>query len=345
MKREKNIKQHYIPQLYLRNFTNSEGYLNVYDIENDKEFLVKPSKVAYERYYHDVNTKIIEDILEIQVNNEDFVDEKIRILHEEKVSKSLKYLDGLIKNFNSKIEKGLYIDTKYIKEIIEFVILHAIRTSRFRKRLGYMSVAFYMKFDIDLEKYDLSEGDLVPIIHNLIIYGVIKYFEGKYDELPKKYKDFFDHFIEEQVGLYNQLLECSVLIIKNLSEIPFGTTKNPIRMSFKMDRFSYSKGLVFNMKNNDRVFDIGNNNQIERVFVPLSSNLGIYFFDSEFQIPKEFHGKQIGIVRKWNQDIIESLNISLAAIDNTQFYSSKKLSKLIKDAKINKNPNLCNLRF
>ena len=54
MKKE-NItkKQHYIPRFYLERFTDNDGYLYIYDIENNHPFRTVPEKFGYERYLYE----------------------------------------------------------------------------------------------------------------------------------------------------------------------------------------------------------------------------------------------------------------------------------------------------
>jgi hypothetical protein len=208
-----------------------------------------------------------------------------------------------------------------------------------------MEESFCFKFNIDLEKYAVKESEILPAIHNLILYGLVKWFESEFDSLPTRYKDFFKHFITEQIEMYYQLVESSVLVFKNESDIPFCTTKNPIKIDFDMESYSPFKALLVPSKEGQRAIDLGNNNIIERLFIPLSSEIGIYFFLEKRARQIDYLGKNIGIVKNWNKDIIESLNVSMASKDEDPIYSSKSMSNLIRKAKEEKKINSCNLRF
>lgn len=51
------IKQHIIPQFYLKYFSNTQGYLEVYDSEQDKFFEPqKPSNTGYEKHAYTIET-------------------------------------------------------------------------------------------------------------------------------------------------------------------------------------------------------------------------------------------------------------------------------------------------
>lgn len=52
---EKDItkKQHYIPQFYLKRFTDESGYLHIYDFDKQRYFKSVPKEFGYERYLYE----------------------------------------------------------------------------------------------------------------------------------------------------------------------------------------------------------------------------------------------------------------------------------------------------
>ncbi|MCK5061629.1 DUF4238 domain-containing protein [Candidatus Parcubacteria bacterium] len=54
---QKTIKQHFVPQFYLKNFANDEGFVNVLDLKNRR--LAKPrpyGSVCYDKYFYGIYT-------------------------------------------------------------------------------------------------------------------------------------------------------------------------------------------------------------------------------------------------------------------------------------------------
>lgn len=66
------IKQHYVPKVYLKYFTNEDGYLNIYDLKKDQIRKQTPKKTALVRHFYTVdvdgkNDYTIENIMAREV--------------------------------------------------------------------------------------------------------------------------------------------------------------------------------------------------------------------------------------------------------------------------------------
>ena len=62
-----NINQHYVPQYYLKNFSNN-GHIHIYDLKEKKSFTNSISNVAFKKKFYNVDPNFFNKIIE----NEEF---------------------------------------------------------------------------------------------------------------------------------------------------------------------------------------------------------------------------------------------------------------------------------
>ena len=65
---QKTVKEHYVPQLYLRNFADANGLLHIYDFKRNKYFTQSPKNICYENNLYETkwenaNSKLGEFVL------------------------------------------------------------------------------------------------------------------------------------------------------------------------------------------------------------------------------------------------------------------------------------------
>lgn len=60
----KKKDQHYVPQMYLRRFTDSHNQVYVYDLEKKRGYRNLPRKFAFEKYFYDLDPSSTYEILE-----------------------------------------------------------------------------------------------------------------------------------------------------------------------------------------------------------------------------------------------------------------------------------------
>lgn len=74
MEKKKTVKEHYVPQFYLKNFTDNKGFLHVYDLEKNKYFSAKPESICfeknlYETMWENANPKLGKFVLQNNIEN------------------------------------------------------------------------------------------------------------------------------------------------------------------------------------------------------------------------------------------------------------------------------------
>ena len=164
-KREKNIKQHYVPKFYLRNFTNSKGKLVVYDSIRENTYVTTPAKECYSDYFYDLDLTIFEKFIDSNQNYEELVDDKIRTLNEEVSAILINFLKE-IKNHDTNFN----FPREQRDKLFNFIVLQILRTPFYRDRLHYLNVPFCIKTGLSS---DLGDEKTQDLIHNLLIYGVL----------------------------------------------------------------------------------------------------------------------------------------------------------------------------
>ncbi|WP_240416691.1 DUF4238 domain-containing protein [Paenibacillus periandrae] len=126
----KVTNQHYVPQNYLMNFTNSKGHLYVFDKTTKKSpFPTSPRNVASERYFYDIDPEVLEHI------PDDFDEQFI----EKNFSKMEGELNNLIKNIklrysmgmNSLYQSAIVTDEERVSFSIQ-ISMQMLRTADFR---------------------------------------------------------------------------------------------------------------------------------------------------------------------------------------------------------------------
>jgi hypothetical protein len=345
MIRKENVKQHYIPQLYLRKFTNSDGFLTVYDINRKNEYVVRPAKESYEEFYHDIDPILFEKVFGSADVNVQFIDNFIRTEHEEKIASSLRNLEELLESMMSEGLQGINIDNEDIRKLAEFIVIHIVRTPDYRERLNYLCVSFCLYYKLDLEKNNIEEDIVLQTIHNFLIYGLVAVLENKQEILPDKYFRFFGHYLDELIGMYEQLLDSIRLILVNDSDIPFCTSSMPIIVKYNPLTYSPMKTLFTPIGEDHPVVDFGNNNEIQRVFIPLSCRFGIYFFEKSYAKTIGYSKSSIGIIRDWNKDISMNLNIANAIQSDGKVYGSVSIRESVEGALSKRENIVVSLRF
>ena len=46
-------KEHFVPQFYLKNFANTNGFLDIYDCNTSKFKEIQPNNICYENYLYE----------------------------------------------------------------------------------------------------------------------------------------------------------------------------------------------------------------------------------------------------------------------------------------------------
>jgi hypothetical protein len=335
-KRKENINQHYVPQFYLRNFTNEKGKIHVYDINRGNKYVTTPKNESYIAYFYDINPTILKQFSNYTENYTELIDDNIRVLNESVSSILFNYLKdevGQEMNFNfPRAER---------EKLYDFIILQIIRTPFYRDRLEYLISAFTLQTDIN----NSNDLELLKTIHNLFILGII---EKLYDldfKLNKKYHIFFDHLISETLNNHTQLSNAGKILLVNKSKDSFICANTPLSIRWKPDFFANHKALVAIPNSDIPVRDIGNNIEFLSIHLPISSKLSIFIFDKTLNTNLSQMNQGVGKIEEWNSDLLLNLNyISLMECSDKIYSRQDNFDKLIEMFSNKQNPRL-NFRF
>ena len=182
--------QHYVPRVYLKNFSNSKGnrnYIWVFDKKTDNIFQTNVKDIAFEEEFYD---KI----------EEDQVTEKSLREIENKFDKAIKTL------IDKKDMAGLSDDD--FENLLDFIVVQMLRTKESRIEFEQAAQQF-------LDKYDKELSDkLRKEVHETL----------EKDSLRKMHKQL----IGEKEIFKDIIRKMKWILIINKSIFPFWTSDNPV---------------------------------------------------------------------------------------------------------------------
>ena len=332
--RKENIRQHYIPQLYLRNFADNKGFLYVYNYITEKEYKKRTQNESLIKYYHDVNIDLFNGIIKQKITEKQHVDDEIRKSHENAVAKVIK---KLLDKFNVEdFEKVDFIDTSDVdfEKIIDFILIHFIRTPEYRDKIEYLCVGVFRYFNIEIDDLNITENEIIATIHNLVIFGLLCRLNNKQHLTGDKFENYFGQLIDELIILRNQLLDSDLKVFINQTNVPFMTSSSPINCTFEYNPESVVRCFVAPM-DGEKAFDTGEASRIEKVHLPLSSNVALMLLDKDFAKQKKTGPSGIKVIDDTLIDIVYNLNLSLASRSPDKIYCCNnefnELKKMIKN--------------
>jgi len=206
--------QHYVPRFYLKNFTNSDNKIFVYDKSTDKVFQTAVENIACENYFYD------SDRLETEFQEEQFL-EKFYSSFESEFAPF--YLDFITKVESKEKDK---ISEKDKKVFSNFLVLQIDRTKEHRE----MSCQSYSVMKEQLIEKGFTKQQLIdfgfelenPDPKDLHIESIL---------LGDKMRDTLTEILEKHIWI----------LVENNTKQPFFTSDNPIAKiaNIKDEYFSY----------------------------------------------------------------------------------------------------------
>ena len=135
MKKDMTKKQHYIPQFYLRRFTDEKGFLHIYDFNKQRYFKTAPKDFGYENYLY-----------ETPLSKPDIIGEKF--LLENHIEDIFAKYEGEFDTFLKKLDK---ICTPYQRKGV--LILHDDEKNVLRRFIANM----FFRNPITMERMNLNK--------------------------------------------------------------------------------------------------------------------------------------------------------------------------------------------
>lgn len=311
--RKQNIKQHYVPQFYLRNFVEKNGSINVFDVNRENNYKTSPRNECYEKLLYDLNPEILNRFSDNANHYEEIVDDKIRVLNEEVSSILINSLDKAIST-----EKGFEFIRSDREKLYDFIVIQTFRTPFYRERLSYLCFSFALRTEIDF----LDEKELLDLIHNLLLFGVVEKLYDLNFKLNKMYHLFFDHLIDEILSLKLQLRDAQKLFLLNKSTEKFITSNTPVNIRWKPDFLANRKMLMTPIDEEKPIIDFGNYLEFMTIHLPMSSDFSIFIFNKNVDNNLSEMKQAIGIIRDYNSDLAFNLNYSTFLKSSDKVFSS-----------------------
>lgn len=217
-------KQHYVPQTYLRNFTDQSGYIQVYDKNMDQYFKQTPANAGYSKHFYTVDIN----------GDNDFFIEKLLAEH----------VDSLLSPIIRKIEEGELITDQDKKDIAIFLTFQHLRTPAQRKNYNNMVDQFYKKVNKILFSMKKVNGKLEYSDEEISqIENIFKNEEYKVIVPKEQSLAFMLDFSEE---MSRMLANHNIIILEASQKSEFITSDNPYCMVKEKWSLEYSGYGVIN---------------------------------------------------------------------------------------------------
>lgn len=136
------VKQHYVPQTYLRNFTDSSGFIHTYRHENKKFIKQTPKNTAFQKNFYTIENE----------GNKDYTIEKILAEN----------VDNLYNPLINKISRNEQLTAQERYDLSLFITIQYLRTPHQRETLNDTTADLYKHIAGMTLNYGASQGDLDP---------------------------------------------------------------------------------------------------------------------------------------------------------------------------------------
>lgn len=317
-KRSTNINQHYVPQFYLRNFTNGNGKIYVYDINRNNQYITTPAKECYSKYFYDIETEYLSMFCDSDNISAEVVDNYIRILNENVSAVMLNFLHKM-DACNKTDNVNFHFPHEEKNKLFDFILIQIIRTPVYRNKLNYLTLPFSIKTGLS---YEIEEEKIQSLIHNFLTLGLLVKIYNIDIELNSLFFQIFGHLINELLNIKKQLESSGIFFLINRSEKDFVCSSNPINLNWKTNPFNNFKALITPMIEGIPMFDIGYDIEFSTVYLPISSKLAVFIFDKEDNLPIIPMNHKIGIIEDWNSDLLLNLNYSTMIKSDCKIFSA-----------------------
>ena len=212
-----NINQHYVPQYYLKNFSN-DGHIHIYDLKDKKSFTNSISNVAFKKYFYNVDTNFFNKIIENETfGEEDFIDKLIN-KHNESI------LATFFDSFNPTRERIIKNDNREtisvidFHSLVDFILVQTYRNPKLQLFFERIQEQINKNKEIsDLKLDKIGRGIVILLLLNELHYG-------RKTQIKKEIVEVFNPIIEE-IRTWKELVTNSYKYVYwNLTDIDFLTS-------------------------------------------------------------------------------------------------------------------------
>lgn len=284
-----NINQHFVPQYYLKNFSN-DGHIHVYDLKDKKPFTNSISNVAFRKRFYNVDTNLFNKIIENEVFEDEYFIDRLINKHNESI------LAAFFDSFNPTRERIINNDNRKtisvidFHSLVDFVLVQTYRNPKFQLFFEMMQEKFNNKHkefgDIKLDK--IGRGIVILFVLNELHYG-------RKTQIKKDIIKVFNPIIQEIKTWKDLITNSYKYVYWNLTDIDFLTSD--FGMSFMR---------------------LSPEDNFTTIFVPINTKIGVQLVNKQSSlwdnritnsssIFKIDNSKKIQI-EVFNRNIIESAN-------------------------------------
>jgi hypothetical protein len=283
-----NINQHYVPQYYLKNFSNN-GHIHIYDLKEKKSFTNSISNVAFKKKFYNVDPNFFNKIIENEeFEEEDFIDKLIN-KHNESI------LAPFFDSFNPTRERIINGDKRETISIInfhslvDFVLVQTYRNPKLQLFFEMLKEQINNNKEIaDIQLDKIGRGIVLLLVLNELHYG-------RKTQFKKDIIEVFNPIIEE-IKTWKELVTYSYKYFYwNLTDIDFITSD--VGMSFMR---------------------LSPEDNFTTIFVPINTKIGVLLVNKkssmwDSRITKnlsilKIDNSEIKQIELFNQAIIEKAN-------------------------------------
>lgn len=306
--KKSNIKQHYVPQFYLRHFANEREQLNVFEVSTQREYVSNIKDVACERFFYNFNEKLAPAFLENEIN-EQFVDDQIRELNENIAGVMIDWFQWLRDEFGRLEIKHVHIPAPVLEVFYDFILIQLVRTPSFRKKLDPFAEAMVEEFSRQPVNLGLDKEGWLCFLHNIMsLTALNKCISGDRIKFSERFYKGFKRYIDIVEITQQNLFKADQLLLVNKSDKVFFTSDNPVSINW------------VGGQSNDFMF----------VYLPLNSNLATILFDSRYcPQMKEFEG--FGKITNHNVELLDNLNLLVTWHSKSRIYSQESDFNLVRE--------------
>lgn len=234
---KENIKQHFVPQYYLRNFA-SDGILNVFDMETKRTFTNSPNNLAYKKYCYEINPSLLNQFMldEVLVDSK-FVDDIIRKYNED-------LLAIFINSFNApaeRLKKGDLRDTISVVDmhsLFDFALVQLFRNPKYFNLGTWVKNDLKDKFHTNFSQIDNLENTIngieLLVLMSTVFYNTNIKFKNEFSERLNPLRKKFEILKDDLSNSYTILYMNSTTKKFICSDSPIG-----IKMNFDNEEMTF----------------------------------------------------------------------------------------------------------
>lgn len=303
-----NVKQHYVPKFYLRNFTDT-NYLFAHDIYNHKSFKSNLKNIGSEKYFYDIDVNLFGMMVDVNSSiTETFVDDSVRLQNEElciPIIDNFQTVCNILKESDTggKNPFALKFQDNFESQLIDFILIQFVRTKKYRKHFDSMAESFVdvmSEYELTDEVIQLEDKNYVmSYLHNIHLYAALSLCDSSEDiYLSELFHNIYEYYLDVLKEFKNNLENATTFFIYNKTSKYFMTSDNPVCIH----------------TNGNEIADF------QIVYLPLTSDISVVFLNQDLK-EYSYLNQDIQIIKEDNISILENFNLFVTKNADQRIFS------------------------